>query len=107
MDRTDKDYFEEIILKAVQSGKSETSGLVSDLRKDISSIKETLAVVITNQKETNKHLSDLNGKVARHELDIGNLKMDDLKSSMALAGLAKRQDNIETEKKEKEKEALS
>ena len=43
MDSRDRDHFEEIIIKAVQSGKQETSGLVSEMKMEISLINRQIA----------------------------------------------------------------
>jgi len=61
-------HFDELILKAVQSGKKETSGLVSDIKDHHREIKEGIAGIT-------KRLDTLNGSVAKH---ADKLAMNDI-----------------------------
>lgn len=62
MNLEDKQHFDEVITRAIQSGKNETSGLVSEFKRTIderfNNIKEELVIAVENKIETK-----VNGKI--------------------------------------------
>lgn len=70
MTKDDRQFFEDIIIKANQSGKKETSGLFLEINKEISKMstnQEKLEVILG---EIRDHLEKLNSKVATNVLKI-------------------------------------
>jgi len=58
MTQEEKEYFQELIVKAVQSGKQETSGLVSDIQHKI-----TTAVAEQVKETVNGKIDKINHKI--------------------------------------------
>lgn len=64
MNEKELKHFEEILVKAVQSGKKETSNLVSDIRNDFSSFSSTTNAFI---KEATQKLIDHEDRIRKND----------------------------------------
>lgn len=62
------EYLEGLLVKAIQSGKQETSGLVGELKRDMSVIQEIL-------KEQNKALLRIEDQTTKHNGRMRSLEM--------------------------------
>ena len=65
---------EEYIVKATQSGKSETSGLVMELKSDMVWIKDHMKSNTEKLDAIDNHLKELNGKTNKHAIAIAVLE---------------------------------
>lgn len=75
MNKDDREYLAELIVNADQSGKKETSGLVAEFNRSIRTIETTLARIEEHQVGVDKHLTQLNSKIATN---IDNIKKNEL-----------------------------
>ena len=76
MKESEKQYFEDIIVKAIQSGKKETSGLVDDITNKVSqAVKEQVVITVNGKIDGIKQ--DIVG--IREHLKEQDKKLDELK----------------------------
>lgn len=89
MDSKDREHFDELILKAVQSGKKETSGIILEFKEHVNELGQKTDRIETKLVEIVEQFKTLNGKVARHETDITEIKMKNIQESSLVSILAK------------------
>lgn len=80
MTENDKQHFENLLIKAIQSGKSETSGLVSDIKKDIAELKSNyskreidhfMSEIKENTLKILEQTTRHNGRMVKIESELG------------------------------------
>jgi ABC-type transport system involved in cytochrome bd biosynthesis fused ATPase/permease subunit len=76
MKESEKQYFEDLIVKATQSGKKETSGLVADITNKVTSAVKEQVIITVNGKidEVKKHLHDQDLHLDRIDKKLDQLK---------------------------------
>lgn len=74
----EKQYFEDILVKAVQSGKKETSGLVADVTKKVTeAVKEQIILTVNGKIDKIKeHLERQDEKLLEMDEKIDDLKKE-------------------------------
>lgn len=76
MNKQDREYLEEIIIKANQSGKQETSGLFREVKKELERINESIRENGEKIKLNSKRISDVEDQMERIKgLDENGLKL--------------------------------
>jgi DNA-binding protein YbaB len=81
MDNRDREHFDELILKAVQSGKKETSGIILEFKEHIKVLNDKTDRIENKMIELVEHQKTMNGKVARHEVDITEMKVKNIQEA--------------------------
>lgn len=99
MDLKDREHFEELLIKAVQSGKQETSGIVLEFKEHVKKLNDKTDRIESKVIELVEHQKTMNGKVARHETDISEMRMKGIQEASLISVLAKEKEERDQDTK--------